>query len=409
MLFSHTSRTLFPNLRFLSWGYERPFRLSHIAAQPMRTLHLDFRCGEISECRNVLDSVGNLCPLIERFRLYLSRQYVELDTIMSNQVLRWSNLRILECSDVALNADAILHISRTSTLTHLSFVLNEEAPGQILPSDLDLVFPNLTWCDITSGRLLPVANLFARTRLPAIKELTVRFPGSPSKQAIWSFMTSLKNTCSSSSLTHLSILSQRYLLRRLSTCGDLGSNNCPITYDDLHPCASLCSLRFLKLNFDQPIHLTDNDLVGLGTAWPHLEDLIVNNDAGWRSIGGLTLPGLIRLLRTCPSLRNFCILLDTPTFVYIPEGMETSYPPRQLGCVNLVESPLDADMFDGVVDVFVTLKFSPRLLIAWRRVETEQRRAVGVPQTAFRSWRDLDDKVKARIASATETKDEMGA
>ena len=228
----------------------------------------------------------------------MPHQFVELDNVISNQVLNWSNLQILECRDVALNANPILHVSRMSTLTRLSLILSKETPAhwQILPSDFVLIFSNLSWCGVSSGWLLPVANLFARTRLPAIMELTVKFPDSPSKQTIRSFMTALRDACSSSTLTRLSILNQRYLLRHLSACGDVGLETYPITYDDLYPCMAFGNLRSLRVNFDQAVHLTDNDLVELGSAWPHLYELCINGDTGWRSTGGLTLYGLIRLL-----------------------------------------------------------------------------------------------------------------
>ena len=398
MLFSRSGGTLFPSLRFLSWGYGRPFPPLHTATHPLKILHLDCRYGDSLKCGDIIESVGNHCPLIMIFRLQLSRQSMEFDRLMSDLILRWSNLRVLECSEVALSADAILHLSRVSTLTYLSFALSGEVSGQILLSSL-LVFPNLTWCGIASGRPLLVANFFARTRLPAIKELTVRFSGSPSKQTIRSLMTALSNACSSDTLTHLAILSQHTLSRRLCSCGDVEFDDDPITYDELRPCVSLGNLRSLKLDLEQPINLTD-DLAELGSAWPYLEDFIINNDAGWRSTvnGGLTLHGLVRLLRACPALHNFSILLDTPTFTRIPEGMNASFRPRQFGRVNLVESPLGADMFSGVVDVFVAIKFSPRFLMAWRRVETDQRAPMGWTPTGFRSWRDLADEVKARIA-----------
>jgi hypothetical protein len=132
-------------------------------------------------------------------------QPVELDSIISNHVLRWSNLRVLECREVA---DAILHISRMSTLTHLSFTLGKETPDQILPSDFVLVFPNLSWCEITSGWLLPAANPIRSYPTSSSHGTS---PSSRSKQTIRSFMTALKNMCSSGTLTQRSLSTKLFI------------------------------------------------------------------------------------------------------------------------------------------------------------------------------------------------------
>ncbi|KAG8213563.1 hypothetical protein J3R82DRAFT_10217 [Butyriboletus roseoflavus] len=225
MLFSPSPDALFPNLRFLSWNYGRPFPLVHVAARPLRVLHLDFRRADTSQYRNILDSAGNLCPHIKKFR-----------TLLASPILfgSWSVAR--------------------SPSTRRPFYTSPAC--RILPSDFVLVFSNLSRCEIASGWL---------------------FPGSPSKQTLRSFITSLGNACSSDTLTHLTILSQHYLFRRLLAGGEVESDNYPLVYDDLYPCMTFGNLRSLKINLNQAVGLTDNDLVELASAWPHLEELLINH------------------------------------------------------------------------------------------------------------------------------------
>ena len=87
---------------------------------------------------------------------------------------------------------------------------------------------------------------------------------------------------------------------------------------------------------------------------------------------GLTLHGLVRLLQACPALGSFSILIDTPTFTYIPEGMDVSYPPRKFWGVNPIDSPLEVDMLAGMVDVFVAIKLSPTPSIPCPRYRMEE-------------------------------------
>lgn len=51
-------------------------------------------------------------------------------------------------------------------------------------------------------------------------------------------------------------------------------DNYTLAYDDLYPCMDLGNLCSLKVNLDQAAGLTDDDLVELVSASPHLEDLL---------------------------------------------------------------------------------------------------------------------------------------
>ena len=70
-----------------------------------------------------------------------------------------------------------------------------------------------------------------------------------------------------------------------------------------------------------------------------------------------------------------------------------SYPTRGFGFgdINLVGSPLEAGMFAGVVNVFVAIAFSPRLVTDFLPYRLEQRALMDAAETGW-LWRNLDGK-----------------
>jgi hypothetical protein len=59
--------------------------------------------------KNFYDTVENLSPNVKRFQILVFRPHF-FDEVTSNLVCRWTNFLVVECPNVALNADAILHL-----------------------------------------------------------------------------------------------------------------------------------------------------------------------------------------------------------------------------------------------------------------------------------------------------------
>ena len=96
---------------------------------------------------------------------------------------------------------------------------------------------------------------------------------------------------------------------------DLDEHHHPhLTLDDI-PYKAFGELCEIGINLSLHVKLTDSDLLDLESAWP------------WLRIGrgGITLNGLVHILRRCPSLFRESLATDTRTFTHIPDGLDVSF------------------------------------------------------------------------------------
>lgn len=82
------------------------------------------------------------------------------------------------------------------------------------------------------------------------------------------------------------------------------------------------------------------------------------------SSGGITLSGLVQLVRQCPSLTSASPVIDTWTFTQVTRGLEVSFPPRKTFRGTLSLDCLDSHFvpeFDANYrSVFTALRLSIR-------------------------------------------------
>ncbi|KAG9316224.1 hypothetical protein JVU11DRAFT_2251 [Chiua virens] len=110
----------------------------------------------------------------------------------------------------------------------------------------------------------------------------------------------------------LTLTESGYLLSHPSNHGPGSDGSEILVGGDLQPLMALKNLRHLDFNLKWSIGLTDDDLVKLVSAWPHLEHLLINQLWGWRQTsGGITADGITRLLHMCRSLNQLALVIDS--------------------------------------------------------------------------------------------------
>ena len=285
----------------------------------------------------------------------------ELDSAISYVVCRWPNLQELICPNVTLSMDAISHLSSVSNLKRLAFETKMGIIQDISHLDSVLVFSNLTNLNIRSGPINTIIPLLHCIRLPAIETICVSTSGYISRRAIQACCAAVREACPSNGLTCFQL------------CGEKEEDGVPpddealvcITLKDLHPCTAFAELRELYVNFDCPVSLTDADLLELVS--PRMESFVIN-ERGWQIAvdgGGITLSGLVQLLRRCPSLSYLCLAIDTRTFTEIPEGLDVSFPPQRQLNINLLDSYILPDFVPSLVSVFRAFGQDSSMPVVW--------------------------------------------
>lgn len=123
-----------------------------------------------------------------------------MDVTISRQMCRWPNLPRVVCPHIALNMDAIIHLSSSPNLTQLSFTA---VPNDV--SGSTLVFPHLADLHILATSLDTITSLLSHIQLPAAKTLAITLSSHVSKPAIQAFWAAAPEASPSIVAVHLDV------------------------------------------------------------------------------------------------------------------------------------------------------------------------------------------------------------
>ena len=195
--------------------------------------------------------------------------------------------------------DALVHLSHMPALTRLDFILNA-----ILTAFMPSHFPDLQTMTLRSESFQPIPSFLSQTRLPVVTILVILIDNCPSKSELSSFFAGVQISGAGNFLEDLRL--SQFHLRNVPR-----SEALLLSLEDLRTCVGFSNLRRIRLDIGWNVGLTDNDLLKLTSAWPHLREFIINLRWGWNTHAGITLNGLVRLLRSCRSLRHIALAIDT--------------------------------------------------------------------------------------------------
>lgn len=380
---------LFPHLRSLCWRDVAAFAPLHVAVPSLTVLELDLTYfPHLPVPTEFIDAFGDNCPRIERLNVRIDFTGL-VDSAISRQIRRWTKLQKVSCRNIALSVDAILHLSSMVNLKQLSCTAGIDIVQGIIHLGSMLVFPSLEDLVIESQSLDAVTSLLHRIRLPMIESLGVTISNYLSRRAIQAYWAAAREACPSAVSIHLCMFTFNGGHEDLLLPGE--DVHPELTLEDLRPWTAFSGLRNIYVNLDWHVDLTDTDLLELVS--PRMEEVIINYALGWGTRindGGITLSGLVQLLRQCPSLRELCLAIDTRTFTEIPEGLDASFPPRTRLQLNFVDSHIEPEFVSGIVSVFMALGLDSSMIRAWEIYGGD---SVGTPQAAF-IWDQVLDELK---------------
>ena len=172
----------------------------------------------------------------------------------------------------------------------------------------------MNYLTLGAGSLAPISRLLSWIRLPLITEFTVTIDSRPTKDFAF-FMADLQIAGMGHTIRDFNSNHLTYPNTNLSRELDPSL----LDLDDLRPCMEFHNLRRMNFDLQWAVALSDDELLMLASAWPHLEELLINMNLGWnRPEGGITPNGLALLLQTCPSLTLVALALDTRGYTQSP-------------------------------------------------------------------------------------------
>ncbi|KIJ65158.1 hypothetical protein HYDPIDRAFT_27880 [Hydnomerulius pinastri MD-312] len=316
--------SLFPRLRLIQWVDERPESILFLrsVASPS-LLHLTISpkarpwVWDASRL-SMLSSLGSLCPSLKYIQLPSLDNLKQPVVATTTQLLSYlSGLESVEVS--RLDASAFTHLASLRSLKSLSFILDPSLPALCSRQQLCEGFEGLTDLTIRSGALQSVLSLLAMLQI-SINNIDVDLSATPDVDATGNFFLVLSSRCAAETLRRVSV----------AALGDTSTP--PLTMENIKP---LFSFNQKKSE--------------LASAWPHLEELHLNDESGWGIQSKVTFNGLLYLLRNCCQLRFLSIALNTDPAQFA-QNNPRSLPASGMVHGNLIHlSVVDSELTEAAV------------------------------------------------------------
>ncbi|KAG2125037.1 hypothetical protein DEU56DRAFT_826037 [Suillus clintonianus] len=436
-----TTSPLFPRLKSILWNDDRAETFSFIRTLSGPTItSLAIRISNDSRTWRVLElgilaSLPYLFPNVTEVTLPTNALSNAFRT-MSEALCAWKNLAEIKCGAIELTA--LAHLAKQPALRKLSFnMLNNPALGISLPSgafscvrDFEIHAANLSFLETfinsvegssaslhvlvdTNPPFTSITSFFTALRRftnTQLQDLSLRWM-TPAKSSgngnmhvlahpqaphVGTYVTPPINMMGHPFHVHLGF--QHPLPPNGTHVLPLGGVSTVIspptsqtlTSRDFMPLACFGNLGRIDINVDHNIHLDDDSLGLLVSAWPHLYSFSLNDTAGWRVKSGITQIGLIAMIECCPNLEKLCIALNTDAFIEVPsdrEGIENTAM-QTLGLADsLIEARATVAVAAFLSDIFPNLT----AIVAWDSAAMSRRLNAGI---YAERWMHVSEQVR---------------
>ncbi|KAF8414787.1 hypothetical protein L210DRAFT_2863919 [Boletus edulis BED1] len=373
---------LFSNVRKLRFQYPNDKHL--LLATLPSLMSLDIRLNDPRSFEDSLRLFAKISPSLAN--LYIDPYHyasIDMDRIDPKFICHLRNLHSFECSEMPLDMTTLVHLSRLPALIDLSFTLPSTLPDQISPSDSPLIFSNLDELLLCSKFLGPVSRLLSKIRLPAVTDLTVWIDFRPARQDLSLFFANVWTSGSPRTIQELRLI-QPYNWGQTSVPGDR-----PVLgLEDLRLYVPFSNLRCIQLDIEWKIDLTDSELLTLVSTWPCLEELRINTNWGWNTLGGITPNGLLQLLQSCPLLTWIALPIDTRAEIP-PSPTSLGFPPPRY-TIDFVDSFIEEESVPAIAAFIASLMASSQLHFhAW----SSYGMIAPYRDVCRKRWRDVEEWV----------------
>ncbi|KAG2142893.1 uncharacterized protein EDB93DRAFT_1105379 [Suillus bovinus] len=418
-----TNSPLFPNLKSILWNDERaetfPF-IRTLSGPTVTSLAITItnnsRKWHIPEL-SIFASLPYICPNVTEVTLP-----TDAFPSLSEALCAWNNLEEIKCG--VIEGNALTHLARQSALRKLSFNiklglgLDSSLPSGAFSCvrDFEIHATNMSFLDPFFNRLggspasmhvlvdtnpppTSITSLFTTLRRfssTRLQDLSLRLRTPPSPRVlpphplhpftfpqptanVGPYMAPPTNMISYPiSVGYQPPLAQNgFHVLPSGSVSTSGLTCHTLTLRDFMPLTCFESLGRIDIDINHSIHLDDDGLRSLVSAWPHLYSFSLNDTAGWRTKSGITQIGLIAMLDCCPELQKLCIALNTDAFIEVPsdrEGIENTAM-RTLGLADsLIEARATVAVAAFLSDIFPNLT----TIVAWDSIVMSRRLNAGM-------------------------------
>ncbi|KAF8142025.1 hypothetical protein EV363DRAFT_42484 [Boletus edulis] len=310
-------------------------------------------------------------------------------------ICHWRNYRTFWCSKLHLDVITLVHLSRMPALTCLSFAFRSELLEEISPSFSPLIFSNLKKLMLRSRSLDLIFRLVSQTRYPAVTNVSASITQlRPSRQDLSSFFTGVQTSGSPDTIQKLWLVQERTWAPT-----PVPWNKPVLGLEDLQLYMPFSNLRRINLSIDWKVNLTDDELLSFASTWPLLEELLINMDWGWKTLGGITPNGLLKVLQICRSLTRIALAFDTRGYTEVPPSpasLGLTLP--RISLIHVLDSIIEEESVPAIAAFIAGLVLPSEFEFrAWHGGEVYGRGG-DVAEWQRHHWEGVYDRVKDAVS-----------
>ena len=306
--FQH-DRMLFPNLRWLRLPSARYafFASAFFLGNQLNSLSLPWSNSldeHYSSFRAILTRLSSLETLdLESGQGLPCRESQEL----SESIRRLKSLRWLATGPRALDASSILHLASLPSLQALQFPNTASDILQSLAEISSRPFITLQHLEMNAPTLKLWPALLERLNLLQLQAIKLNCSSLPPTADIHEFFLALSDLPSQPHMNSIRLVQSG---NSLSSIAPKVNTNEVVDFWILAPLLVFDHLTTLDFTFACSFSFDDQDIATMAASWPKLQHLQLGSPLGWGQPSGITLRGILALVKACPELKHLGLTLD---------------------------------------------------------------------------------------------------
>ena len=256
----------------------------------------------------------------------------ELTPHISTFLCGLPHLRTLECAEVTLTHEAVLHLASLPNLHEVNIrVPHGEIDINLPPRTHFPALRRLTLnCDLLTHGIKFVKSII---RGASLESFSVCIADLPSSAQLGQIFSPLAHS-SSESLTNVHVYHPSSVIFEGHSAPHLDAH-------DFQPLMKFRNLKSLLIETECSISDLDDELLeAMGTSWPKLNHLWLTNGWGESSASQCTLRGILYLGQHCPDLTSLRIVFQASAKISWNGRPSGGVVNEHLACLEVARSPI---------------------------------------------------------------------
>jgi hypothetical protein len=312
---STSYQTLFPNLRWLQLpsAHHASFAPMLFLGDQLNSLSLPW-INSLDEYNSLFNAILTHVPNLVTLDLGTGKGLPFREcSELSQSICGLKSLQRLTTGSLVLDTDSILHLA---SLPYLQTVQLPNSASNVLQSLSELSshpFSGLQCLQMSTSTLKPWPAFLERLKPHHLRTIRLDCTHLPSTEDIHEFFLALSD---SPSQPHMHSVHLTQPWSSLPSLAPKVATGLVVDFWILAPLLVFDNLTKLDFTLACSLSFDDQDIATMAASWPKLQHLQLGSPLGWGQPSGITLRGILALVKACPELEHLGLTLDASSLPY---------------------------------------------------------------------------------------------